>query len=209
MSHKNIHEAKLAVMAAVPYVRKVKSEGLSYTYASERQLIGRIRPAMVENGIDVAPVVTAPLCPPDSYTTSKGGTMQRMRLLITYRFTHAESGTHQEVQVVGEAADTGDKVASKCMTMALKYALTQWLLIERGDDPDKTPSSGSDNKRFANAKAWIDASETEAALATVQSRIEKSQFSDTERKSLNEHVEQHRAALRGKRAPATTPNGSR
>ena len=36
--------------------------------------------------------------------------------------------------------DTGDKDSNKAMTAAFKYALRQTLMIETGDDPDKTPN---------------------------------------------------------------------
>ena len=58
--------------------------------------------------------------------------------LGTRRFCveHVESGEQAFVEVFAEASDQGDKRASKAMTLAKKYALREFFLIETGDDPD-------------------------------------------------------------------------
>lgn len=45
-------------------------------------------------------------------------------------------------QAFGEGADVADKVLSKCMTMAYKYALREVFMISTGDDPEHEPSAG-------------------------------------------------------------------
>jgi hypothetical protein len=133
-------KAKLAVMRDVKYLRKDKrmQAGGSYTYIGESAIVRRLRRAMIENGIAVAPI-NMELVSRESFQTAKGGTSHSTILKVTWRFSH-ESGQSEDVTTIGEAADHGDKATNKAMTAAKKYALLLWGLIETGDDPDDTSS---------------------------------------------------------------------
>lgn len=187
---KDYFEQKLAVMKEVPYIQKVKGKDLGYAYAGEKQLIEKVRPAMVLHGFSVHPIKIEYVSG-EPYTTSKGSTMQRMRVISTYRFSHSMHG-HQDVVTVGEAADTGDKVAAKAMTLAFKYALRQWLMIETGDDPDKERPEYENKKtpfergmeQVKEARA-VEGEEKEKAIGAVKRRIEShKQITDEEKKQL-------------------------
>ena len=132
--------AKLAVMAAVPYVRKHKAEHLNYSFAGEADLIASLRPAMLANGLSVAPIGVSVL-EQGRYQTLKGGLLNHVVAAVTYRLTHAPSGESEDCQVLGEASDAGDKAAPKALTGAYKYFLRQTFLIETGDDPDRYASA--------------------------------------------------------------------
>jgi hypothetical protein len=136
----NLASAKLAVMAAVPYVRKHKAEHLNYSFAGEADLIASLRPAMLANGLTVAPIGVAVL-EQGRYQTLKGGLLNHVVAAVTYRLTHAPSGESEDCQVLGEASDAGDKAAPKALTGAYKYFLRQTFLIETGDDPDRYASA--------------------------------------------------------------------
>lgn len=59
------------------------------------------------------------------------------RVEITYLFTSLTDGSTLEFASAGEGRDTADKATSKAMTMALKYALSQALMIATNEvDPD-------------------------------------------------------------------------
>jgi len=135
----NIHTAKLAVMQEVGYCRKTRAAGLGYSFAGEAALIEALRPAMVDHGI-VFGAVAYDIVGDTSYQTKAGASMRLVRVKGVFRFTHAPSGTHEDVVAFGEGADNGDKSLNKAMTGALKYALRQTFVIETGDDPDKYPS---------------------------------------------------------------------
>ena len=135
----NIYLALNRVMAAVGYVAKEKKQGLNYSFAGEAALIAAIRPHLVEQQIIVYPESFERL-ESGSYTTSRGATMNHVVVQVTYKFTHAPSGTSINVSAIGEGADIGDKAANKANTGAYKYALRQALMIETGDDPDKYAS---------------------------------------------------------------------
>lgn len=149
--HKNIHEAKLAVMGDVPYLQKRKSAGLNYTFAGEADLIQKVRPSMIEHGVEVSPIGVEWLGITE--IKSKTGTAGVIvRAIFTYRFTHAASETSVDVKTLGEAQDFGDKACNKAMTIALKYAIRQFLLIETGDDPDVVA-----HNRDADNADWVQA----------------------------------------------------
>ena len=136
--HESLRAAQLAVMKDIGYVQKkgkVGSGSYGYTYAGEKELINELRPVMLEHGIVMYPD-TCEVVKTEDYTTGKG---HRMSLFLGKRrfiFEHVESGDQAYVEVFAEAADQGDKRASKAMTLAKKYALREFFLIETGDDPD-------------------------------------------------------------------------
>jgi hypothetical protein len=136
---KNIYEALNRVMQKVGYVQKEKNRNLRYTFASEAAMIEAVRPHMVAEGI-VVHVTTINEVATEQFKTSKGYPMNRTTTQIVFRFHHVASGTEIDVPAIGEGMDTGDKSSPKSMTIALKYALRQTLMIETGDDPDKDPS---------------------------------------------------------------------
>lgn len=130
----NIHEAIVAVMEQVGYVRKQRGANLNYTYAGEAALIAALRPWMVQYGIylsvsDIAEVVEQDI-------PRERGISWRVSLTSRVRFVHSPSATYIDVAARGEAMDVSDKANNKAMTAALKYALRQTFLIETGDDPD-------------------------------------------------------------------------
>lgn len=135
--HKTVHEALHGVYGAINgYVQKTKSDGLRYSFASEADLIAKLRPAMVEHGVTVH--VHRYLDVERSIvTTSKGASMNVCTLRAIVRFVHGASGSHLDVEAMGEGADSGDKAGNKAMTCAYKYALRQTFAIETGDDPDR------------------------------------------------------------------------
>lgn len=135
IEHKNIGEAFLAIMGEVGYVQK---KGVNthqkYKYAGEAQLIEALRPVMLKHKV---------ICIPSEaksretvVVTDDGKKTYRTIIDYTFVYTHVPSGTHLQVQVIGEGVDTGDKSAYKAATGALKYALRQPFLIETGDEPE-------------------------------------------------------------------------
>ncbi len=143
---KNIHEAKLRVMEEVTYIKKrqpdKESRGVKYSYGAEADYIHHLRPVMIKWGLVVAPIDCLAVSK-DPYPTKSGDSfMQHHVVRVTYRLTHAPSGTYEDVVVEGEASDVGDKSVPKALTQALKAFLRQAFLIETGDDdPDSFDSA--------------------------------------------------------------------
>lgn len=136
---KTVSEAIAYVMTQVGFVQKEESDQLKYSFASEPAFIRAVRPHMVEVGLFIRPTKTE-MISIDDFTSSKGTVIRSRIFKQTFTFEHAPSQTTKEVQVIGEGMDMGDKGSNKAMTVALKYALRQTLLIETGDDPDATAS---------------------------------------------------------------------
>lgn len=134
-THKTLQDARLAIMADVPYLKKSASAGLRYTYAGEADLIAKLHPAMRRHCVTVRPD-SVKVVSETAYETVNGTRMVNVRATVDYVFQHGEEC--RSVMVLAEASDSGDKAASKMMTIALKYALRQFFLIETGDDPDAT-----------------------------------------------------------------------
>jgi len=195
--HANIHEAKAAIMAEVPYIRKVKGTDLPYSYATERDFIRRVRPAMVSHGVTSAPIGCRVV---DSSTiaTKRGGTLILRCIEATYRFTHTASQTFEDVAVVASGCDVMDKASSKAMTQAFKYALRQWLVIETGDDPESLAEIDGLHLSPAASKAReaIVSAKTRADLDSVEKRIAgSSNMSAPEKAWLTEPLQQKRDEL--------------
>ena len=126
--HKNAGAAILAVMAEVGYVKKERSKGVPYTFASESALIAAVRPAMVDHGLFLA-VHEAHIDTGDGPAVVRLGGM----------FIHPESDTSVPVEAIATVADSQFHPASAASTMAYKYLLRQTFCIETGDDPDARP----------------------------------------------------------------------
>lgn len=190
----NIQQAKLAIMKRVPYVRKRTGGDLKYTYAAEADFVRRVRPVLVSCDVTLAPVKSR-VVDSTPLVTSRGTPMVSRCIEVTYRFTHVPSGTHEDVEVVGEACDTLDKASSKAMTQALKYAIRQWLFIETGDDPDKIQEVDAmqltASARAANDK--IRSSTTKAELNKIERRLAASDnIGSAERGFLSESLQAKR-----------------
>lgn len=79
------------------------------------------------------------------------------RAKIRYHFTAAD-GSEVTTTNVGEAMDSGDKGMNKAMSIALKYALMQMLLIptEEDKDPDATTPPATVPKTVADIIGTLD-----------------------------------------------------
>jgi len=148
-----VHEAIVHVMAQVGYVQKQDASGLPYSFASETAFIKAVRPSMVSVGLFVYQSNAREMTI-ETFRTSKDKVAHKRVFKFEYTFVHAPSQTDIIVSAVGEGDDFGDKGSNKAMTVALKYALRQTLLIETGDDPDETSSDVFDQTEAIGGKAW-------------------------------------------------------
>lgn len=189
-------------MAAVPYVQKRHSQALGYSFAGETELIEKLRPAMIQAGITCRPVAMQ-LVASGEYTTRKGATMRFVCLLADYEFSHGMQS--ERVQVMGEAADSGDKASPKAMTLAQKYALRQYFLIETGDDPDIVAHHrGSPmNEAIGRAARAIEREHSHTELDRLVGKVSK-QFKGQEGLTgLLALIEKRRSALPARTKPAS------
>lgn len=153
---KELLAAKLAVMEKVRRVEKTRrmvSANGGYHYAGAEEVISEIRPAMVLNGLSIAPV-RSELVLQDKIHLANNKAMTHSVLKVTFRLSHV-SGQSEEIETFGEAADSMDKSINKCMTAALKYALLQSFLLQGAhDDPDDYASQEQIPEPATNRLGW-------------------------------------------------------
>ena len=202
--------AQAAVMRDVKYVQKTRVQNLSYTVATEADIIDALRPAMLEHGIVMAPTHVE-VVGTGQWETKSGGTMNLIRLLVTYTFSHVDSGEQQNVVVATEAANSGDKGCFAAMTMAMKYALLEFFMIERGNDPELIAEHADQQniEQFRRAVSYLEKCTDEIKLDETMERARNSAnpetgqrtFSDSDIVDLVGHAERQRLRIRSNRKP--------
>lgn len=138
----HIYEAMAALMDKVKNVPKdgqAPAAAGGYKFRGVEQLTQVVGDAarsveiMLQSEIHTVPqVAQAPV-------TANGKTLiwTSVHLVMTYHFTSLRDGSKLTFEAAGEGRDNSDKATAKAMSVALKYALGQALLIGTGDeDPD-------------------------------------------------------------------------
>lgn len=135
-----IYAALGAVMKQVGAVKKGdrnKSQG--YVFRGVDAVVNAVYPAMVEHGVIVQPNVRD-----FQYGTVEVGkdrtTMGHARVIVEYTFTSTEDGSAVMTSAAGEAFDSGDKATPKAMSVALRTALLQSLMLPT-DEPEPDAST--------------------------------------------------------------------
>lgn len=144
-----ILRAMNAVMEEVDYVQKKgENDFHGYKYATEADVLERLRPAMVKHGLILIPSVQQ-VSSVDQY----GNTT----VSIHYTLAHISGAVWpQSVIAAGCGNDRnkngiGDKGLYKALTGANKYLLFKLFQIETGNDPEE--SSGDRERKAANDAA--------------------------------------------------------
>ena len=104
-------------------------------------IMNHLHPLFAKHGVIILPEVLAERT--EERTTKSGGNLIYRVLTVRFHFTAAD-GSSVCSTVIGEGMDSGDKAANKAMAVALKYALTQMLLLpydEKDPDADTPPDS--------------------------------------------------------------------
>lgn len=197
--HKSLAEAQWAVMSQVSYVQKEKAAMLNYMVATEAAVIAALRPAMLEHRIVMAPVSVKLL--ESGERQNKNSVSYMVRLAVTYRFTHVDSKEFMDVEVVGEAANTGDKGCAAALTISAKYAMLQFFMLERGNDPDIIHEHRGERNEaeWSRAVTYIDKAATETALDNVLESIRtkaREHFSNDDLAELAMYGERRRIEMR-------------
>lgn len=133
-------------------------------------VLNAVAPMLIKHGVVVAPVKTAA-----EYGTVEVGQkrtpMGHCRVTVTYRF-HGPAGDFIDVEVPGEAMDSGDKATAKAMSVAYRIALLQALSLPTDEpDPDSQTyerSSHPDVPEPVTDPAWLD--EMEQAITAADSK---------------------------------------
>lgn len=129
-----IYEALARAMTQVGAVGKDrKNQGQGYQFRGIDQVVQACQLVLANCGIVVVPFVAQ--AEREMLDSKSGGKMFSVRLVVDHHF-YAPDGSSVVARTVGEAMDAGDKASNKAMSAALKYALTETLLIPV-DEPDR------------------------------------------------------------------------
>lgn len=200
-----ILRAMNAVMDEVDYVQKKgENDFHGYKYATEADVLERLRPAMVKHGLILIPSVQQ-VSAVDQY----GNTT----VSIHYTLAHTSGAVWpQPIIAAGCGNDRnksgiGDKGLYKALTGANKYLLFKLFQIETGNDPEE--SAGDRNRAAANeaakqfylegGKIAISKAETAADLKTWWKSEEENRHNAGVVKGTDEYSELYNVFLsRGK-----------
>jgi len=140
MTSGQIYKALAKVMQEVGVVGKSrKNPQQGYQFRGIDDVVAEVQEVLASHGVVVVPRVLDR--EREMIATKSGGTMASVRLLVEHRF-FAEDGSYVVATTLGEAMDSGDKASNKAMSAALKYALTETLLIPtRESDRDTEEAS--------------------------------------------------------------------
>lgn len=111
-----------------------RAAGGGYNFRGVDRVVNATSPAFHKHQILVFPQVLDHTYR-QQQVGSKQTTMQSVVVRVRYTFVHAGDGSEVEAVVIGEAGDSGDKATPKAMSVALRTALLQTLMLPT-DEPD-------------------------------------------------------------------------
>ena len=132
-----IYAALVAASQRIGAVKKSQrntAPGGNYNFRGVDQVVNAASPAFLDLGILVTPEVLE-LTYRQQEVGNKRSWMQNVTVKVRYTFTATEDGSQISATTVGEASDSGDKATPKAMSVALRTALLQTLMLPT-DDPD-------------------------------------------------------------------------
>lgn len=154
-----------------PIGKDSRNETQRYDFRGIDAVMNHLHPLFAKHGVIVLSRVLNCASETREYARDggKSGTMTFRVLTIAYRFVAVSDGTWVESTVLGEGADTGDKASPKCMAIALKYVLSQMLLLPY-DEIDPDGDTPPDSKAKAQAPAQAQKPATTQAAPTPQAK---------------------------------------
>ncbi len=132
-----LHERLVRVKEAVGGIAKRdrNDQGRGYNFRGIDRVVNAVAPAMIAEGILVRPTRTQLLSSELVHYGANNTVGFRTLVLVTFEFSYADE--RLEVQVLGEAIDSGDKSGAKAMSVAFRTALLQALTLPTDEaDPD-------------------------------------------------------------------------
>lgn len=136
---KSIYEKLILIMEEVKYVQKEnKMVNNQYTFVSHDAVTKAVRDAAVKQKVLIISTVK-------SWEQDKN----RTSCTLSVRFVNAEYPLdHFEIESFGFGIDTQDKGPGKAVSYAFKYALLKVLMLETGDDPERSNQDYDDKITF-------------------------------------------------------------
>jgi hypothetical protein len=181
-----IYEAMAAVMADVKAIGKTsRNTSQNFMFRGIDAVMNELHSIFAKHKVFIVPETVNYTV--DRTPTKSGSIMYQTRATIKYHFT-AIDGSEVVVTTVGEAMDMADKGMNKAMSIALKYALMQILLIptEEMVDPDATTPENTRNFTIAELANNTTAPET---LKNLLCELSQARTVDELQSLFNTHAE--------------------
>lgn len=148
----SIIRALHAVMQDASYVQKTgENDFHGYSYATEADVLERIRPAMIKHGLVLIPSINQV-----SSVDQHGNTS----VTVNYTLAHISGAVWPHPIVAAGCGNdknkngTGDKGLYKALTGANKYLLFKLFQIETGDDPEQPQADRNREEGIKAAKQF-------------------------------------------------------
>lgn len=157
-----IYQLLADVSAEVGAVKKAdRNEHQRFNFRGIDAVVNAVHPKLTAHNITVVPQVIDHQY--EQIEVGKNRTLSgHCRVLVDYTF-YAPDGSCVTARVAAEAMDSGDKAYPKAMSVALRTALLQVLLLPT-DEPDPDASS---YERSAPPPTTLDMDEVAAKIATM------------------------------------------
>ena len=178
-----------AVMSKVGYIQKQGENTFhGYKYASEADLLEKLRPAMIEEGLLLIPSIES-VTSIDEYGNTN--------VLVAYTLVHKDGDVWPHpIRAAGCGGDrnkngVGDKGLYKALTGANKYLLFKLFQIEPGNDPE---NDAKDQEQVAKTQETYEAAALVAirACTTVEDMKAWWEGEDANRKNIGMNVKHPR-----------------
>lgn len=125
---------------------KNTAQGGGYMFRGVDAVVNAASPAFHEHGIVVTPEVLD--YHHKQLEVGKGRTlMEHVLVRVRYTFRHIEDGSEVSATVIGAAGDSGDKATPKAMSVALRTALLQTLMLPTDEPDPDSYTYGHDDQR--------------------------------------------------------------
>lgn len=151
---KPIHELIPEAMRLIGAVGKTeRNTQQGFNFRGIDAVTSAVSPAFRELGIFVAPELIS--IERSSAPTKSGGTVNIVHLVVAFQFT-GPAGDSIRVSVAAESFDAGDKATAKAMSVALRTALLQTLLLPTDDpDPDHDTYERAQPEQTLTPLQWL------------------------------------------------------
>lgn len=143
-----IHQKLIHAMRDVGAVSKDRTnQSQGYKYRGIEDFVNAVHPVFCKHGIFISTNIKD--VKREERPTRSGGINIYTNIVVEFTF-YAEDGSYVSSELCGEAMDSGDKSTNKAMSAALKYCLSQMLLI-----PFDMVDSEKDSPTITEAAAKI------------------------------------------------------
>ena len=190
-TQKLIYKNIIAVLKDIGVIGK-KTSDLPFQFRSIDDVVNALHPLFQKHGIFIVSEIIE-----QNTVTRNINEALLLWTTINVKFTfYAEDGSSVTSIMRGEAADDSDKGTSKCMSIALRNALTQMFLIPTGKPGAETPAPKPGGKE-EDKRPWMSG----ALLKKLLERIEAGEKGIYERaekgvKMKNEYKQKLKAAVK-------------